>query len=192
MSDATVTTNGKELGRLQNQAKVSAEDVLAFYDTLAAAQLPEVLGSWKGAGLHTGHPMDGLLETFGWHGKRFESIDNADPLVFKGRHVPFAVNPALVPMKLAKRALPQSALSAAAFPGRALLRLCTTKKPRARLRMVEHRGVSSATMLYDALPIVDHFRRVDEDTLLGVMDYREIPDPFFFVLRREFGGQGVR
>jgi hypothetical protein len=50
---------------------------------------------------------------------------------------------------------------------------------------VEHRGVASAAMLYDHLPIVDIFRRLDEHTLLGVMDARGISQPFFFILRRE-------
>ena len=50
--------------------------------------------------------------------------------------------------------------------------------------MVEHRGIVTATMTYDALPVNDHFRRVDEDTLLAVMDLRGSP-PFLFLLRRE-------
>ena len=40
-------------------------------------------------------------------------------------------------------------------------------------------------MVYDALPVLDHFRRVDEDTLLAAMDARGLDAPFFFVLRRE-------
>ena len=51
--------------------------------------------------------------------------------------------------------------------------------------MMEHRGVSTATMIYDALPIHDVFRKVDDDTVLGLMDLRGLPQPFFFVLRRE-------
>jgi Domain of unknown function (DUF4334) len=35
-------------------------------------------------------------------------------------------------------------------------------------------GVVTATMSYDALPINDHFRRVDADTVIGVMDVRSI------------------
>jgi hypothetical protein len=57
--------------------------------------------------------------------------------------------------------------------------------PQARLRVVKHRGVSSAAMLYDHLPIVDVFRRLDGQTLLGVMEARGISQPFFFTLRRE-------
>ena len=40
-------------------------------------------------------------------------------------------------------------------------------------------------MVYDALPIHDVFRLVDQETLLGAMDIRGYPEPFFFVLRRE-------
>lgn len=38
-------------------------------------------------------------------------------------------------------------------------------------------------MVYDHLPIIDVFRRVDEHTLLGVMDQRDAPQPYFFTLR---------
>jgi hypothetical protein len=40
-------------------------------------------------------------------------------------------------------------------------------------------------MVYDALPIIDLFRRVGRDTLLGLMDMRGLDRPFFFVLRRD-------
>jgi Domain of unknown function (DUF4334) len=40
-------------------------------------------------------------------------------------------------------------------------------------------------MIYDSLPINDIFRKVDDDTVLGAMDLRLTPQPFFFILRRE-------
>ena len=49
---------------------------------------------------------------------------------------------------------------------------------------MESRGVLTAIMLYDHLPIADSFRRVDGSTLLGLMDLRGAA-PFFFVLERE-------
>ena len=49
---------------------------------------------------------------------------------------------------------------------RLALPLWITHHPQARLRVVEHRGVSSAAMLYDHLPIIDVFRRLDAHTLL--------------------------
>jgi hypothetical protein len=55
----------------------------------------------------------------------------------------------------------------------------------AALRMVEHRGVVTATMVYDNHPIFDHFRRVGDDVVLGVMDRKaEWRPPLVFVLRR--------
>ena len=65
------------------------------------------------------------------------------------------------------------------------LPLLATRRPQARLRLVDYRGVATATMIYDARPINDHFRLLDEGVLLGAMDLRGVPAPFFFLLRRE-------
>lgn len=54
----------------------------------------------------------------------------------------------------------------------------------ASLRRVEYRGVVTATMVYDKHPVFDHFRQVDEDTVLGVMDRKGDDMPLFFYLRR--------
>ncbi len=54
----------------------------------------------------------------------------------------------------------------------------------ARLRKVEHRGQVTATMVYDNQPIFDHFRQIDAQTVLGVMDRKGEPVPLYFYLRR--------
>ena len=54
----------------------------------------------------------------------------------------------------------------------------------ASLRMVEYRGVVTATMVYDKHPIFDAFRRVDADTVMGAMDRKGEPVPLLFRLRR--------
>jgi hypothetical protein len=54
----------------------------------------------------------------------------------------------------------------------------------ATLRAVRHRGVVTATMVYDQHPIFDHFRAVDADTVLGVMDRKGDAFPLYFYLRR--------
>jgi hypothetical protein len=41
---------------------------------------------------------------------------------------------------------------------------------KATLRMVEFRGTSTATMTYDKHPILDHFRKIADDLVMGVMD----------------------
>jgi hypothetical protein len=159
--------------------------VLAFFDSLPAVRVPELLGTWSGRGLPTGNRLDGLLERFGWYGKRFDGADEAHPLLFlHGRDGLVDVNPALVPLPVLVRfpALLRNPLAAALF--RLVLPLLRTRRPRARLRMTEYRGVVSATLCYDALPIHDAFRRVDEDTVLGVMDLRGLEAPFVFVMSR--------
>jgi hypothetical protein len=69
-SVASDSTPLKQLQALENG--VSTEQALALFDALPPIPVAEMFGSWRGAGLQTGHPLDGLLEIFGWHGKRFE------------------------------------------------------------------------------------------------------------------------
>ncbi|NJC11633.1 hypothetical protein F4558_001459 [Micromonospora profundi] len=60
-------------------------------------------------------------------------------------------------------------------------------KGEASLWTVEFRGESTATMVYDGQPVFDHFKRADENTLMGIMNGKNVPadGPFFyFVLER--------
>jgi hypothetical protein len=182
--DAPATLNLQRLEALEPAATRDA--VINFYDSLPPVPLSITIGSWRGSEIATGHAFDGLLGPSGWHGKSFRSGNDVDPLVFRRRDGRlFAGNPAMMPLPLLTRfpRLARHPLSAALFRG--LGPLLGTSKPRARLRMTEYRGVVSATMVYDALPIHDVFRLVDQDTMLGAMDIRGYPEPFFFVLRRE-------
>jgi hypothetical protein len=63
--------------------------------------------------------------------------------------------------------------------------LLKTDKSQARLRSMEYRGVVTATMIYDYLPINDSFKKVDDNTVFGIMDFKNSPQPFFFTLKRE-------
>jgi hypothetical protein len=40
-------------------------------------------------------------------------------------------------------------------------------------------------MIYDRQPIVDHFRRIDSDRVLGLMEMRGMERPYFFLLTRD-------
>lgn len=57
----------------------------------------------------------------------------------------------------------------------------------AQLREVVYRGVPTATMVYDTQPIFDHFRLIDDNTVLGAMDRKGDPQPLFFFLQRHHG-----
>lgn len=188
----------EQLARLEQGASLA--EALAFYDTLAPVAVETMVGAWRGAGIPTGGPFDGLLENLGWYGKRFESADEVHPLVFRrgradenpaGRapadQAParlVSVDPGRVPLGLAARHGRRFTGRATAVAFRMLLPLLATRRPRARLRPVEYRGVTSAAMSYDQLPIIDVFRAVDDDTLVGAMDLRGLPEPYLFTLRR--------
>ena len=62
-------------------------------------------------------------------------------------------------------------------------------KGEASLWMVQFRGKVSACMVYDAQPVFDHFRKVDDRTVMGIMDGKEqVFDNgkhFYFYLERE-------
>jgi len=47
------------------------------------------------------------------------------------------------------------------------------------------KGKVSATMIYDQLPINDVFRKLDDNTVIGVLDHKLEKEPFFFKLNRE-------
>ncbi|MGY1723570.1 DUF4334 domain-containing protein [Blastococcus sp. SYSU DS0533] len=161
------------------------EEALAFFDFLRPQAVEEMLGRWRGSELPTRSPLDGLLERYGWWGKEFRDAETVHPLLFATRSGPRSVDPALIPVGVL-RGLPALAHSTPARLAFTALRpLLTTSRPKARLRAVEHRGVVTAAMVYDRLPIIDVFRRVDSRTVLGLMDLRGLPAPFFFVLRRE-------
>ena len=162
----------------------TTEDALTVFDALEPVALDSMIGTWAGEEYPTGHRMDGLLAATGWFGKQFLDADTVHPLLFRaadGSSV-FPVDPARLPMNLpVPTSWPLHRVVTGAKP------LLRTSKPTARLRTTVYRGVATATMIYDAKPIHDVFRRLDTDTLLGAMDYRGFDRPYFFVLRRDTG-----
>ena len=159
-------------------------DALALFDASAPVPVDRLTGFWRGGEVPTGHPLDGLLDAYGWVGKRLDDPETVHPLLFDVGRGSFALNPAGLPLGLALRCsglLHRSWVVAAA---RCLMPLRRTTRPRARLRAVDYRGVVSAAMVYDALPVIDHFRALDDQTLIGAMDLRGMDAPFVFTLRR--------
>jgi len=168
---------------------VAVDEALDFFDGLPEVPTDDLLGRWRGSGLPTGSPLDGLLEAYGWYGKEFLDAERVHPLLFRTRSGPRPINPALLPLSVL-RDRPAVAHSRAARAAFSVVRLALrTARPTARLRTVRHRGVDTAAMVYDALPIIDVFRRVSADQLLGLMDMRGLPAPFFFALRRDLSAR---
>ncbi len=172
---------------LLQSGKATTDEALALFDSLDPVDIDFMLGSWKGSEFCTDHPLDGLLETYHWHGKRFDDAEEVHPLVFRTMRGGFAhVNPIFVALQLSladRVPMPKFRWLGRMF--QFMLPIFETLQSRARLRMTNYRGKSSATMIYDQLPVLDVFRNVDEDTVLGLMDLKGIKRPFFFLLHRE-------
>jgi hypothetical protein len=54
----------------------------------------------------------------------------------------------------------------------------------AQLREVNFRGKVSASLIYDSQPIMDYFRKVTQNVVLGLGDIKGKPTDFFFHLTR--------
>ncbi len=164
--------------------KTTTQTALQLFDALEPVNLDFMFGRWQGYGLHTSHPIDGLLEFSNWYGKEFVEPENVHPLLFldnQGKIFPLALNPTFINWVLKMPIPKNNSLKPLLMLISSLLK---TNKSQARLRMMESRGKVTATMVYDYLPINDSFKKVDENTVLGIMDYKYIPRPFFFVLKR--------
>jgi len=162
----------------------TTDEVLDLFDDLEPVDVAFMMGRWRGYEITTGHPQDGILEVTRWYGKEFEDAETVHPLLHQNaRGDLFRVRPrpTLVYLSLRLPILTSKALRPLALLMTALL---LTRQSQARLRMVEYRGKVSATMIYDSLPINDHFHRIDENTVLGLMDFKGIASPFPFVLER--------
>ena len=163
----------------------TTDEALMLWDALPPVPASAMIGDWQGAEVPTGHPLDGLLATSRWHGKRFAGPDEVYPLVHTdGRGNRYYADPARVPLATALRVpTPRGALGTRLFAAsRAFHR---TTEPRARLRTIEHRGTVTAAMLYDRRPINDVFKRLDEARVLGLMDMKGMDRPYVFTLTRE-------
>lgn len=157
---------------------MSQEEAFSFFDQLQPITLDEMLGSWKGKEAPSHHPMDGLLTKFRWYGKKFISPEEVHPLVFEKQNGDlFYVNPSR---------LLQQPEQGTPLPEPEQLQAAETQESKARMRMVEYRGKLSAAMIYDQLPIIDIFRKVDDHTLFCVMDFKGPMHNlgFFFLLER--------
>jgi hypothetical protein len=175
-------TRTAELTALEHGTDLAT--ALAFFDSLPAVGCEEITGRYRGRELRSGHAMDGMLELSGWYGKQFDDVDHVHPLLFRsiGGEI-FAVEPRKIPLGIVPK-IPGAVVARSRTMVGVLKPAVRTKRHRARLRAVEHRGVVTAAMVYDHLPIIDVFRRVDDRTLLGAMDLRGAA-PYFFILEKD-------
>ncbi|MBD2655422.1 DUF4334 domain-containing protein [Synechocystis sp. FACHB-383] len=173
-----------DLESLLSAPAMSTAEALSFYDSLEPVDLDFMMGRWQGKGIVTNHPMDGILEMISWYGKEFIDSETVHPLLFQnaqGEIFKLKPDPTVMALSLNFHITRYPWIA----PGlRWFNRFFKTEVSQARLRMLESRGVVTATMIYDYLPINDSFKKIDDNSMFGLMDYKPIPQPFFFLLQR--------
>lgn len=55
----------------------------------------------------------------------------------------------------------------------------------AQMREIKYKGVTSAALIYDKQPIMDYFRKVNDNVVIGLGDIKGKPTDFVFHLTRE-------
>lgn len=156
---------------------VGPREMSTAFDGLAPVSIEAVLGTWKADASYAETPGGRLLVDSGWWGARFTDAQHADPLLFRtadGTGL-FAADLGKVFALISTGPQDLSARRAEV----------ETREPMGRLRMVECRGVVSATLIYDHAPILDYIRAVDGDTLIAAVEGRgAMSEPGYVLLRR--------
>ena len=156
-----------------------------WFRSLEPVMPQEMVGFWRGVGLASGHPLDGVLENLQWFGKRFHSDMRADALLFQarpGRLV--ALEPAFFPVRLALKVGALGRTSAARNLFSHIQKALRAKGTTASLRLATVDGLATAAMAYDRQPITDFFRKAGDDELAGMMCVEGDARRYFFILRR--------
>ncbi|MCW2784978.1 MAG: hypothetical protein JWP74_1495 [Marmoricola sp.] len=135
-------------------------DLDALWADLDVLDASEMLGAWRGGDFATGHPAGALLGKVGWHGKRFDSLTEGHPLICRGEDGALYSN--------------------TKYAGGGYSSLWN----------VGFRGEVTATMVYDAMAVFDHFKRVDMTTVMGIMNGKleaafGTADRYYFWLERD-------
>ncbi|WOS66007.1 DUF4334 domain-containing protein [Sinorhizobium fredii] len=161
------------------------QTALAEFRSLLPVEPREIVGLWRGRGIPTGHPFDGVLENLGWFGKRFTPDMRADALLFRsGERRLIAIDPARIPLRLALRFYNVGRMRIARNLFSYLQRGLRANGPVASLKTMPFDGVAGAAMLYDDQPVVDYFRRIDEHRIMGAMTISGDNRIYFFELER--------
>ncbi|WP_196781019.1 DUF4334 domain-containing protein [Nocardioides sambongensis] len=149
-----------DFDHLRSAERVDPAALAALWERLTPVRVADILGPWRGGDFAAGHPAGEMLTRLGWHGKDFTDPMDAQPLICRGE---------------------DGALfsSHKAAGGGA-----------ASLWEIAFRDEVTATMVYDRMPVFDHFKAVDEDTLVGVMNgklepYFGVADLYWFWLERD-------
>jgi len=145
---------------LRDAERADPVDLDALWADLRPVTVEEILGSWRGGDFATGHLASTVLEHVRWHGKRFDAPLDAKPMICRGDD------------------------------GELYSNVKAGGGGEASLWPIEFRGETTATMVYDKMPVFDHFKAVDDHTLMGIMNGKleeafGVSDLYYFWLERD-------
>nr|WP_227026175.1 GXWXG domain-containing protein [Streptomyces fodineus] len=69
------------------QARAEPEGLDDLWEALASVCPEQILGTWRGIPLNTGHFAQRRLREMRWYGKKFTSPDDVQPLIYHARPV---------------------------------------------------------------------------------------------------------
>ncbi|KAL2825547.1 hypothetical protein BJY01DRAFT_256234 [Aspergillus pseudoustus] len=129
-----------------------------YFNALPPISLESLIGSWRGTCVLTDHPGTKPLLDVHWEGKTFRSVNDVDPIIVRDGNGKRVVN---------------------GFMGKA-------RVEGEQIREVKYNGVVSAAMIYNEKPIIDYFRKINDHTVIGVMDALEstADHGLYFILER--------
>lgn len=138
---------------------ISPSELLTLFDALPPLDPETLLGEWSTGGFNTGHPVHGWLRAINWVGITFRSAEDVEPIVV--------------------------ATTIRDGEGRAR-RKWLEEWGNGEVIEAKYRGVVSAALVCDNHPVIDHFRKVSDTVVLGIMSakmYRDIGLFFFYLVR---------
>lgn len=139
----------------KQKGKISCEKLDEFYKNLEPVNIDEMIGKWKGGYFPT---KISKLEIF---------LKNFILLKWYG-----------------KSFISQNRVKALVYSFLGIKFNIPFFGP-AVLRKMEFRGKLSTSMIYNHLPIIDNFRKVDDDTVIGVMDVKGKVAMYFYLRRKK-------
>ncbi len=155
-----MTSLNHRFDALRAAQPADTDDLDVLWADLTPVTVEEILGPWRGGDFSTGHIASTVLEQVRWHGKTFISALDAKPLICRDDE------------------------------GELYSNLKAGGDGEASLWQVEFRGETTATMVYDRKPVFDHFKKVDDATLMGIMNGKlqaafGVSDLYYFWLERD-------
>lgn len=139
--------------RVRAKEAISPTEVKAYFDGRPPVRPSFMLGEWQGLAVLTGNKLVEVLHSVKWAGKNFYGVDQVEPMVCLDDNGCRFCNPNWGGARVRCPLFPL-------YYQRLIV----------KIREFKYNDTVSAAMVYNQRPVIDHFRYVDENTVIGVME----------------------